>query len=133
MLKGDAVACFDRTQLRGRHLGDVLALYPDHARVGALQAQDTPEQYGLAGAGSPDDAEHLILMNLHVERFVHDLRAEAVDESVNLEDGVPQMSSSMKSTAKIASARMTRKMACTTATVVSRPSCRDEPRTCMPL
>ena len=38
----------------------------------------------------------------------------------------------MKITAKIASAKMTRKMDCTTATVVNRPSSREEPRTSAP-
>ena len=40
--------------------------------------------------------------------------------------GVHQMSSSMKITANTASARITRKIDCTTAAVVSRPSSREE-------
>ena len=43
-----------------------------------------------------------------------------------------QMSIFMNSTANSASARITRKIACTTATVTRRPSSRDESRTCMP-
>src|SRR6185437_12728195 len=79
-----------------------------------------------------DDAEHLVLMNLHVQAVVDHLGAEAVAQTMHLEYRVDQMPISMKSTAKSASASITRKMACTTTTVVSRPSSREEPRTCMP-
>ena len=54
--------------------------------------------------------------HLHVEAVVHELRPEAVDQPAHFQDRVDQMSISMNSTANSASARITRKMACTTAT-----------------
>src|SRR6185437_17175573 len=98
-----------------------------------LQAEDAPEQHRLAGTGGADDTEHLVLPDLHVEFVVDDLGAEAVAEAAHLQYGIDQTPISMKRTVKSASARITRKMAWTTATVVSRPSSREEPRTCMPL
>ncbi len=132
LLEGDPVVRLDQAQLRRRHLRDVLTLDADHAGLRALQSQNAPEQHRLARARAADDAEHLVFIDLHVQAVVHQLGAEAVDQSANLQDRVPHMSSSMNSTANAASARMTRKIAWTTATVVSRPSSREEPRTCMP-
>src|ERR1039457_4129657 len=101
-----------------------------------LQPQDGPQQHGLARTGAADNTEDVLLVDLHVEAVVDDLRAEAIDDAAHLEDDGSglrhQMSISMKSTAKSASARMMMKMDCTTAIVVSRPSSREEPRTCRP-
>src|SRR5581483_9928565 len=133
LLKGDAVTRLDRAQRLAGELSDVMPLDADGSGLRPLQAEDAPEQHGLAGAGAADDAEDLVLANLHLQAIVDHLPAEAIAEVPNLEHRISQTPISMKSTAKSASARITRKMACTTATVVSRPSSREEPRTCMPL
>ena len=70
-------------------------------------------------------------------RAVYDLRTEAADEPPHANDRrfgwiYHQKSSCTNKMANRASARMTRKMDCTTATVVRRPSSRAESRTCMP-
>ena len=109
-----------------------MAFDADDSGLGSLQTENASQQHGFAGTGAPDDAENLVLPNLHVEAIVHNLAAKPVDQSLHLEDRVDQMPISMNSTANKASARITRKMACTTATVVNRPSSRDESRTCMP-
>ena len=99
----------------------------------ALQSEDGPQQHRLAGAGAADDAEHLIGAHLHVEPVVHHLGPEAVHQPLHLQHRVQlQMSISMNSTANRASASITQKIACTTATVTRRPSSRADPRTCMP-
>ncbi len=111
-----------------------------------LQAEDRPQQHRLAGARTADDAEYFVLHHDHVEVVVHDLRAEAIDDAERLDHRLAiwrcpdeavralghQRSSSMNSTANSASARITRKIDCTTAIVVSLPSSRDESRTCIP-
>lgn len=109
-----------------------MALDADDTGLRSLQPENASQQDGFAGAGAPDDAEHLVLPHLHVETVVHNLAAKPVDQSLHLQDRVNQMPISIKRTANKASARITRKMACTTATVVNRPSSRDESRTCMP-
>src|SRR6185312_11792161 len=118
LLKGDAVTRLDRAQRLAGELSDVMPLDADGSGLRPLQAED---------------AEDLVLANLHLQAIVDHLPAEAIAEVPNLEHRISQTPISMKSTAKSASARITRKMACTTATVVSRPSSREEPRTCMPL
>src|SRR3954471_24706092 len=132
LLKGHAVTCLHRAHLVDGHPGDVLPLDPNDTRLGPLQPEDASQQHRLAGARATHDAEHFVLANLHVETVVHDLRAEPVDQSLHFQDRVNQIPISMNRTANRASARMTRKMDCTTATVVSRPSSREESRTCMP-
>src|SRR5262249_10143998 len=114
---------------------EVAALQADHARLRSLQAEDGPQQHGFAGARAAHDAENFVLEHLHVELVVHHLGTEAIHDAARLDHRTPcghQMSSSRKSTANSASARMTRKIDCTTATVVRRPSSREESRTCMP-
>src|SRR6185437_808407 len=133
LLEGDPITRLDRTQRGARELRDVMPLYPYGAGLRPLQAEDAPQQHRLAGAGAADDAEHLVLPDFQLQAVVNHLGAEAVDEAPHLQDRVNQTPISMKSTAKRASARITRKMAWTTATVVSRPSSREEPRTCIPL
>src|SRR6185437_11469980 len=133
LLEGDAVTRLYRAQRGTGELRDVMPLDADRAGLRPLQAEDAPQQHRLAGAGATDDAEHFVLPDLHVQPVMDHLGTEAVDQAAHLEDRVDQTPISMKSTAKSASARMTRKMAWTTATVVSRPSSREEPRTCMPL
>src|SRR5262245_49816315 len=131
-LEHDAVAALHRKELALGHVRHLVTLDPDRALRRLLQAEERPEQHGLAAAGAADDAEDLAGADLEVEPVVHDLAAEPVDDAARLDDRRHQMSSSRNSTANIASARMTRKIDCTTATVVSRPSSREEVRTCMP-
>ena len=106
-----------------------------------MQAKDGTQQHAFAGSRSTDDAEHLARDDRHVEAIVHGLRAETVDnaerfdrrsDSSLLADTPAHIPISMNSTANIALARITRKIACTTAMVVRRPSSREDPRTCMP-
>ena len=98
-----------------------------------MQAEDGPQQHRLARSRAADDPEHLALEHRHVEAIVDDLPPETVDDTPDVDRrGHHQIPISMNSTANSASARITRKIAITTATVVSRPSSREEPRTCMP-
>src|SRR6202034_2735691 len=94
-------------------------------------------QHGLAGTGSADHAEDFVLAHLHVQMIVHHLRTEAVAQRPHADHGVETCVEHQKSicTNKIAnsaSPSMTKKMDCTTATVVRRPSSRAESRTSMP-
>ena len=59
-------------------------------------------------------------------------RFDRQSDSGLLADTPAHIPISMNSTANIALARITRKIACTTAMVVRRPSSREDPRTCMP-
>ena len=134
LLEGDAVGGLDLLELalvdscvRSRPSMQHLA------RLRPLQAEDGAQQHRLAGARAADDAEHLALLHGHVEMVVHHLRAEAVDQPAHFDEGFGhQMSSCQNATANSASANITRKMDCTTATVVRRPSSREESRTCRP-
>ena len=86
----------------------------------------------------PDPHGRLVVVAWQVTDYgiapvVHHLRAEAVDESTNFDEGFGhQTSSNQKATANSASANRTRKIDCTTASVVRRPSSREESRTCRP-
>ena len=132
-LESDAVVRLDGAQLRPAHARDVAAVDAHHPGDRALQSEDGPQQHRLAGAGAADDAEHLVGAHFHVEPVVHHLGPEAVHQPLHLQHRVqPQMSISMNSTANSASASITQKIACTTATVTRRPSSRADPRTCMP-
>ena len=133
LLECHPVAHLDRAHLRLAHLRDVVALDAHRAGLRTLQPEDGAQQHRLACARPADDTKHLVLEDLHVETVVNHLAAEAVHEPAHLEHRVPhQMSNFMNSTANNASARITRKIACTTATVTRRPSSRAEPRTSMP-
>ncbi len=114
------------------HSGNVVALDSDETCLGALQSEHAAQQHGLARAGAADDAEHLVLVNLHGQPVVHDLRTEPVDQATHLQDGIVHTSISRNRTANSASAKITRKIDCTTAIVVRRPSSLDDPRTCIP-
>src|SRR5579863_9580882 len=83
-------------------------------------------------APEPPMMPNTSLVHLHADAVVHQLLAEAVDHTAHLQQRAHQMSSSMNSTANKASTRITKKIDCTTASVVSRPSSRDEPCTRMP-
>ena len=98
-----------------------------------LQPEDGAQQHRFARTRPADDAEDLALLHGHVEMVVHHLRAEAVDEATNFDERFGhQISSSQNATANSASANNTRKIDCTTASVVRRPSSREESRTCRP-
>ena len=107
-------------QLGGAHAADLAAVEQNAAGIGPAQPQDGTQQHRLAGAGAADDAEYLALVNLHVQPRVHYLRPEAVDHAAHLKQRTHQTSSSMNSTANSASTRITKKIDCTTASVVSR-------------
>ena len=109
-----------------------LLLVADDAGLRPLQPQYTSQQDRLARPRPADDPENLVLAHVHVEAIVDDLRPEAVHQSDHLENGVDQIPISRNRTANRASAKITRKIAWTTARVVSRPSSREESRTCMP-
>src|SRR6185369_4464882 len=103
------------TQLVFRQLGDVAPFEPNGAFLRPLQAENGPQQHGFAGARSADDAEHFALDDRHVEMVVHHLRAESIHDADGFDHGL-HTPSSMNSTANSASARITRKIDCTTAT-----------------
>src|ERR1700691_5518114 len=86
----------------------------------------------LPAPGAPDDAEDLFRLDLHVQSVMHELRAEAIDQPLHFDARHHQKSSAMNSVANSASASSTAKIDCTTATVVNRPSSREEPCTCKP-
>src|ERR1700733_10889709 len=132
LLEGDAVACFHLVELGRGHLRNIAAIDTDDAGLRPLQPQYAPQQDRLARPRPADDSENLVLAHVHVEAIVDDLRPEAVHQSDHLENGVDQMPISRNRTANTASAKITRKIAWTTARVVRRPSSREESRTCMP-
>ena len=133
LLEGDAVGRLDLLELGRRQLREVATQHSHLARLGTLQAEDGAQQHGLARARPADDAEYLTALDGHVEMVVHHLRAEAIHQSANFDERFGhQMSSCQKAMANIALAKMTRKIDCTTATVVRRPSSREESRTCRP-
>ena len=57
------------------------------ARLRPLQSEDGPQQHGFARPRAADDAEHFAALHGHVEAVVHDLRAEAVHEPLDFDDG----------------------------------------------
>src|SRR6185295_11542542 len=132
VLERDAVVAFHFAQLALADRADIAAVKFHASRAWTLQPENGPEKHRLAAARAADDAEHLAVHHLHIEPVVHELRAEAVDDARDLDDGFAHMSRCLKSTAKTASAKITRKIDCTTATVVRRPSSREDSRTCMP-
>ncbi len=136
LLERHAVPGLDLLELRDAEIPERAAHQAHLARLRALQAEDGPQQHGFSRARAADDAEHLAPLDGHVEMVVHDLAAEAIDEALDLDDGfdagVAHMSSCQKMIAKTAFAKITRKIDCTTATVVRRPSSREESRTCRP-
>ena len=133
MLEGHAVGRLDFLELGGRQAREVAAEHEHFTGFRPLQAEDGAQQDGLAGAGTADDSEDLALLDGHVEAIVHDLRAEAVHQPTDFDEWFGhQISSSQKATANNASANSTRKIDCTTAVVVRRPSSREESRTCRP-
>src|SRR6187551_2347594 len=136
MLEGDAVVDLGSAQFCAVQLRHVRALHQHLPRLRPAQSEDGAQQHRLAGTRAAEDAEHLATPHLHVESVVHELPPETVHQPADLDGeflvGGHQKSSFMNSTANRASASSTRKMDCTTATVVSRPSSRAEPRTCMP-
>ena len=140
-LESDPVLRLDRAQFTIGEACEVGAEETHLATLRPVQAKDGAQQHALAGSRSADDAEHLAGDDRHVEAIVHGLRAETVDDAERfdrrsdsglLADIPAHIPISMNSTANIALARITRKIACTTAMVVRRPSSREEPRTCMP-
>ena len=102
------------------------------AGIGPAQSKDRTQQHRLAHARTPDDTEHVAFIDLHVEPGVHGLSAEARHNTPYLEQRGHQMSSRRNSTANSASAVSTPNIEITTASVVRRPSSRDEPLTRMP-
>src|SRR5258707_6402065 len=137
ILKRHAAASHQGAAVAGRQLLHVLAVQLDGAGIRRPQSQYRAQQHGLSGAGAADDTEDLVRSHFHVQPVVNDLRAEAADETAyanhrSLSGFRHQKSICTNTTANIASARMTRKIDCTTATVVKRPSSRAESRTCIP-
>src|SRR5262249_19499415 len=135
VLKGDAVTPLDLEQLFLARPADIAAFHHHLAGDRLVQAEHRPQQHRLAGAGAADDADHFTGIHVEADTGVHRLRTEAVDHVAHRDDRsrlVHQKSSSTNTIAKIASAKITRKIDSTTATVVSRPSSREESRTCMP-
>src|ERR1700680_3674030 len=49
------------------HLGEVLAIDHDLPAIEAIEAGETVEQGGLAGAGRPDDGDHLATFDLKID------------------------------------------------------------------
>ncbi len=98
--------------------GDVAPMELHGAGARLLQPENTAQQYRLARSGTADDAEHLALLDRQVEVSVHDLAPEHIGQAAYFDHGAHQMSIFMNSTANSASARITRKIASTTASVV---------------
>src|SRR5579862_8547558 len=95
-LKSHAIARLDGTQLRIVQVGDVGTEDAHHSGLRVLQAEDAPQQYGLPRARAADDAEDLVLPHLHVQPVVHQLTAEAVDQALNLEQGISHRRNSIR-------------------------------------
>src|SRR5882757_923444 len=115
----------------------VLTIHFDRSGIRLSQAQNRLQQHGLARAGAAHDAEYFVRADFHIEAVVDDLFAETVDEAAHSNDGIGGCALHQKSictnrTANNASAKMTKKMDCTTAIVVSLPNSRADSRTCMP-
>ena len=119
-------------QRRGAHAMQIAAEEAHGSGLGPAQSEDRTQQHRLAHARTADDTEHLTFFHPHVEPGVHGLSAETRHNTLHLEQRGHQMSSCRNSTANSASASSTPNIEITTASVVRRPSSRDEPCTRMP-
>src|SRR5687767_11981705 len=121
---------FDFPQLARAQARDVAPTDADLSSRRPVQTENGLQQHCLAATRTANDAEYLPFIDLHVQSIMHHLPAEAINDAMRGYDDFVRrllhMSSSMKITAKIASAKITRKIDCTTASVVSRPSSREE-------
>ena len=114
---------------------DVLPEDLDPAALGPHQPQDATQQHRLARAGAADDREHLAGPDLEVDPVVHHLCAEAGAQPPDPHDSLVRgrhMPSDEKTTEKIASNTITRKIATTTESVVLRPTLSALPSTVSP-
>src|SRR5258706_728273 len=118
---------------------DGLAVQLDLAGVGPIEADEGLQQHRLPRPGAPGDAEDLARLDVEAELVVHDLLAETIHDAVRGEDGPrfrprervhsPTLSKKMENSA---SSTITRKIAFTTARVVSCPTLSADPRTRSP-
>ena len=125
------------------------AEYFDAAFFGMLQSDDRTHQHRFAGARTANDAQYLPHTDVEVELIVDDLRAKGIAQSAHLYRNVvmrvpvvgmgkgrlrhhQSQPIPVKNTAKKASSTMTRKIPCTTASVVRRPTSSAFALTCMP-
>src|SRR5262249_22181262 len=93
-----------------------------------VQPGQRPQQHRLAGARAAGDAQHLARHHVQAQVVVHALRAKAVDDAAGAEQGRRLHSPTFsKNTENSASSTITRKIALTTARVVSRPTLSAEP------
>src|ERR1700722_8373550 len=137
ILEGHAITLNQTAAVHGRQALHVPAIQIHAAAVRVLQPKYRAQQHRLAGPGTAHHAEYFVLSHFHVESVVHHLRAEAIVEAAHPDHRIEIRVEHQKlictnNTANSASARITIKIDCTTATVVSRPSSRAESRTCMP-
>ena len=94
------------------------------------------------GTGPPDHTDDLATADVEVEILVDDLLAEPILKPADADDrrfavGKDRRAhqiqpTELKKTANTASSTITRKIACTTAAVVLKPTSSLFPRTCMP-
>src|SRR3546814_8816396 len=91
----------------------------------------------VSGARASDHPENLAAADIEIEILMDDLFAEAVLQAANADDRFTTVGHQIhpiqvKKTAKNASSTITRKIACTTALVVRRPTCSASDSTSMP-
>jgi hypothetical protein len=151
-LEQHAPAAADVARLADVGAQHVAPEHADLARLGLLQADDRTHQHRLAGAGAAHHAENLAAPQVDLEALVHDLVAEAILEAAHLNDVAALVRAfrarigpvlgqlncahihpiELKKTANTASSTMTRKIACTTAAVVLKPTSSALFLTCIP-
>src|SRR3546814_8999162 len=124
----------------------------DFPFIGNLKANDRTHQHGFARARSADHTQNLSPAHVEIQMFMHDLIAKTVAQAAHTDRDIiilhrlrdPFLVDSdlfffrhtqpiqVKKTAKKESSTITRKIACTTAAVVRRPTSSAFPSTCMP-
>ena len=128
-LESDAVARLDAAQLGLAQAGDVAAVDAHRARRGALQSRGCVRSSTDLPVPEPPTMPNTSSACTSMSRpSCTSWVPKRLTSPCTSHHRVHQTSISMNSTANSASARITKKMACTTATVIRRPSSRAEDR-----
>src|SRR6056297_2207260 len=123
--------CLPRVVIRIQHIG---SQHLDAACRRSLQPGDRAQENRFAGARPADHAKDLAALDIEIQVFVHDLRAELVANATQPDDDLAlgHMPIRAKKIENTASATITAKIAVTTAFDVIRPSDSALLCTCMP-
>lgn len=131
LLEHHAEAPAQRVELGGGGGAGIDAEQPHAAGLRAVEQRNDAQQRALAAAAAADQPDDLAAADLQRQILVHALRAEARGDAAE-RDRRRQIFSHENSTENAASTTITIKIACTTDTVVWRPTASAPPRTRRP-